>query len=384
MARSVVFETPGLIDIRAFTILGINSKPNSSSPIGYFGTGLKYAIAVLVRNKHPVTVWIGRTEYFFEIKTEQFRDKDFDFIQMRERKWHPRKMLWLRPKFTMLPFTTEFGKTWELWQAFRELESNTRDENGSTYISSIGDVEQKPDDRKTTKIVVEGEDFVQEYLNREKTFLPDGLTQQVGTDELQVFERPSNHVYYRGMRVFDLPKPAQFTYNILRRIELTEDRTAKWTHEIEAIIARFVSRSQDREFIVKQLTAPTPTFESGINYAYNYSAPDSVFVEEGTKKSVTNPTARVYAKSYQPQPPEKPTEEYFKDHPRPWKLIGVEFYDSIVDQNGEVVLTFPQGLSKEMKQIILDACNNCKPQPKPIEEEHPIVPDTLEDSEILF
>ena len=55
----IVHSTPGLIDLRAFTTFGVNSKPNSKNPIGYFGTGLKYAVAVLARHKCPVTVWIG-------------------------------------------------------------------------------------------------------------------------------------------------------------------------------------------------------------------------------------------------------------------------------------------------------------------------------------
>ena len=29
---AVVFETPGLIDVRAFTIMGAHAKPNSAKP----------------------------------------------------------------------------------------------------------------------------------------------------------------------------------------------------------------------------------------------------------------------------------------------------------------------------------------------------------------
>ena len=81
--RHVVFKTPGLIDIRAFTVMGLSSKPNSDSPIGKFGTGLKMAIAVLVRNGIPVTLWIGRTKYTFRKKRIKFRGEEtFEQILM--------------------------------------------------------------------------------------------------------------------------------------------------------------------------------------------------------------------------------------------------------------------------------------------------------------
>jgi hypothetical protein len=35
---AVVFETPGLIDMRAFTMMGMSAKPATQSPIGYLFT----------------------------------------------------------------------------------------------------------------------------------------------------------------------------------------------------------------------------------------------------------------------------------------------------------------------------------------------------------
>jgi len=42
----IVFENQGEIDLIAFTPFGVNTK-ETDSPIGFFGTGLKYATAVL-------------------------------------------------------------------------------------------------------------------------------------------------------------------------------------------------------------------------------------------------------------------------------------------------------------------------------------------------
>ena len=121
----IIHETIGLIDSRAFTTFGINAKPSTNSPIGYFGTGLKYAIAVLVREGLKVTVWIGTEPHEFYCEPSNFRGKDFSLIRMRRQRGVTRK--WMA---TDLPFTTELGKNWKLWMALRELHSNTLDENG--------------------------------------------------------------------------------------------------------------------------------------------------------------------------------------------------------------------------------------------------------------
>jgi hypothetical protein len=53
---SVIFQNLGLIDLRAVQIMGLNAK-ESKNPIGQFGTGLKYAIAVLLRNNCSVSIF---------------------------------------------------------------------------------------------------------------------------------------------------------------------------------------------------------------------------------------------------------------------------------------------------------------------------------------
>ena len=48
----IVHENLGLIDPRAFTTRGLNAKPNTKSPIGYFGTGLKKALKLLLEKTY--------------------------------------------------------------------------------------------------------------------------------------------------------------------------------------------------------------------------------------------------------------------------------------------------------------------------------------------
>lgn len=277
MTRSVVFKTPGKLDLRSIMTFGLNSKPNTGHPIGFFGTGLKYAIAVLVRNKIPVTFYIDQQKWTIDTEDSVFRDKTITEVFLtRHRKLLP-------PVHKKLPFTTELGKTWGLWQAFRELYSNTIDEKGVTFI-----VEKYKDAmsgytpaqfKDNTWIVVEAEAFVQEFLDREKTFLPEGLQLREGTEDVQIFDKPSMHIYYRGIRVLDLDEKerGELTYNILSGIDLTEDRTAKDKFSVMYMISRAVVALEDASMIEKAVLSPTESFEKSLNYSWG--TPSKVFLD---------------------------------------------------------------------------------------------------------
>lgn len=291
MTQCVAFTTPGLIPLEAFTTFGVNAKPNSSNPFGYFGTGLKYAVAVCLRNGCKVELIRGGTRYTFYSRLEDFRGKDFDFVRMKKHRAIPGTF-----HYSKLPFTLELGKNWELWQAFRELETNTRDEGGVTQLEYWDDRSTHVHDNRTT-ILVFGSKFVDEYHEMGRHFLADGKV--VREDEaIQVIDRPSKSVYYRGVRIMDLKEEAEFTYNILSTVELTEDRTAKYPFMIEQLISQYWLESEDEERV--QRVATTTRWESrGLSYSYAYSTPSRAWTPEVTSK-VTNPTLKQHLKDKEP------------------------------------------------------------------------------------
>src|SRR5690606_20364037 len=122
----------------------------TDNPIGMFGTGLKYAIAVLLRNGNCIEITNKDKTYSFSIHDIDFRGKSFQQILCNGKK---------------LPFTTEYGKNWELWQAYRELHSNTVDEEGISFIGEPMD--------EGTSIVVYGESFVKCVENHNDYFVGD-------------------------------------------------------------------------------------------------------------------------------------------------------------------------------------------------------------------
>ncbi len=272
--RAVVHETPGLIDVKSFTTMGLNVKPNSTNPIGYFGTGLKYAIAVLCRHGQEVTVWIGDNPHVFYGKKISFREKEFTQLYMRRKRgiksiWHSQE----------LPFTTEFGKNWKVWMAFRELHSNTLDEKGLTYsvLDSDRRYRKRHDDADLegndvgdwsiegregyTRIVVSGEDYAKAFDNMDDIFLRDA---KVDPSQIQVIDRKSKYVYYRGLRVMDLEQEAKYTWNFYHHMQLTEDRTLDGQHMVPYYIIKKTRESKDKDYIKKMMVAPENTWEGGL------------------------------------------------------------------------------------------------------------------------
>lgn len=112
---TTTFYTPNPIPIEALTTFGVSAK-ECDNPIGYFGTGFKYATAVILRAGGRVTVHNGPDTYAFSARPKEIRGQSFNIIHMNDQP---------------LSFTTDLGKNWEMWMAFRELYSNTLDEGGT-------------------------------------------------------------------------------------------------------------------------------------------------------------------------------------------------------------------------------------------------------------
>jgi hypothetical protein len=318
----IVFETPGLIDMRAFTLMGVSSKPNAGNPIGYFGTGLKYAMSVLVRLGAEPVVYCGKDRYTFQKKDGEFRGKEYEGLRMKLDKFS-----FTRSRYIDLPYATSYGRNWEAWMAFRELESNTIDEKGRSY---------KPQDHSSieieadkTLIMVDLPAFTEAYHKRDEIFLPDAVRKGTG---LQTIDKPSHHLYWRGLRVFKTNKPTLLTYNFLDHLDLTEDRTLSNPWYARILLGRWVVNSNDEASIEKILTADEKFWEHGIEFS-NDVAPSRAFhnVMLRNPKRVSGGAWNYYSR-YDERVVEK-TYDLFDSHPLPWKIEGT----SVLDFKGRTV-----------------------------------------------
>lgn len=242
------------IDLNAIALMGVSVKAGSN-PIGYFGTGLKFSIATLLRTGHDVTLIRSGERIRFSVETEMIRGEAFDRVKMGDER---------------LGFTTKLGRTWEVWQAYRELYCNCLDEQGS-----INDF--APEIEYGTVFEVKGEGIEQCHMNRREIFL--STTPIVAGEDCEIHHGGGVNAFYRGVRAHKHGRHALFTYNVTAKLDLTEDRTIKHPYMLEHYAEIAVSNSDDEGLIETVLMAPEGTFEQGFDYGGVCYKPSAAFME---------------------------------------------------------------------------------------------------------
>lgn len=249
----LVFSNPGVLDINFVKLLGVSVK-DSDNAIGFFGTGLKYAIASTLRLGGEVVIFSDGQRYDIAGEKLTLRDKEFTRVSINGEP---------------LGFTTELGKQWEPWMVVRELYSNALDENGGTSIQTheLDDLQGRSGGE--TIIALRGEPFIEVWNNRANYFIsPDEIPAHPSSYADAFAHRcGSRGVFYRGIRVHDTVKPTLFRYNIRERITLTEDRTAKYLWQITEAVERSIITSADTGFITRVLTSGDETFEGSLSFS---------------------------------------------------------------------------------------------------------------------
>lgn len=239
----IVFRNTGLIDLTAVRTLGVSVKEEGA--IGYFGTGLKFAIATILRGGGSISIHRGKSEHHFNSVEQTVRGKPFHVVTMDGQE---------------LGFTTTLGRDWLPWMAFRELACNALDEGGKFYaareIGEIGDDE--------TVIVVQSEEIEDAYYARSEILLESAPI--YANDYIEIRPGRSQFVYYRGVRVHKLGHQSAHTYNVLRKVDLTEDRTLKYWWEADDHICHGLAQCDREDLLVPALTCGKETYEHDLGF----------------------------------------------------------------------------------------------------------------------
>jgi len=261
IANKVLFSNNGVFDVENALVFGVSVKDNDNA-IGHFGTGFKYAAAIILRMGGKIKVETSGGEvYEFTKEVVNVRGVDFDYVMVNGKR---------------TGFTTRLGINWEPWQAYRELSCNATDEGGVITF-------EKQDDYDTV-ITVECAQIVKAHHERDKHFISGEM---IGTYcGVEVYDKPSDSVYYQGVEVATLQKTSKYSYNIKSYIELTEDRTAKYEHQIRFKIQQCMQMSDDDRYIDEILEQDGEFYEKSLGFDKDWSASEK-FVEQAIKKSNT-------------------------------------------------------------------------------------------------
>lgn len=250
---TVYFCNAEPIDLSAIALMGVSVKVGSN-PIGYFGTGLKFSIATLLRTGHGVELIRSGTSIEFAIHSETIRGEQFDRVKMGDE---------------LLGFTTKLGRAWEAWQAYREMYCNCTDEGG------VIDTEI-PAGQWGTIFAIEGEAIEACHRNRHEVFI--ATAPLFSTDECEIHRGDGSHAFYRGVRAHKHGRQALFNYNILAQLDLTEDRTIKSAYMLEHYAENSICDCDDEDIIQTALMAPQGTYEHGFDYSGRCFKPSDAFM----------------------------------------------------------------------------------------------------------
>lgn len=195
----ISFLTDTALPIEAATTMGVSVKGDDA--IGKFGTGLKYAIAGVLRLGGSIAAYIDGERHEFMTKDANIRGRDFRIVHHND---------------VPCGFTTELGKHWEPWQLFRELASNTLDEGGSWT--------REPTSAQSARTVIQvccRE--VEDSERNEHVFITKGEPLLESSMGATVYAGASRHYYFRGIRAGSFPTLAPVTVDV-HDGSLSEDR----------------------------------------------------------------------------------------------------------------------------------------------------------------
>lgn len=304
MTDTVSFQSPGLIDPRCITTMGVSVK-EGENPIGQFGTGLKYAIAIILRNGGDISIWRGLEELKFTAQPVEIRGKAVQVVTMNGQE---------------LGFTTHLGAHWKMWQAFRELYCNTVDEGGEHAAGAYPLLDG------VTTVIVKLEAFAACLRELGQHVL---LTKPIYDGDRAAFHPgPSRSIFYRGIKVAEWPneKPHKFAVNIKHEVALTEDRTLRESYEVVSAVAHTVVTSKDAGFIERFIGAGVGFAEHTADLKWG-NEPSVEFMrvtcDRATRGEEVNRSALNIYKDYSPAP--KPIAAQLLPHERQALAAAIAF-----------------------------------------------------------
>lgn len=212
----------GEIEVAALCLVGASVKGVDS--IGFFGSGNKYAMAVLLRAGIEFRVFSGVREIPIETREVALRGETFEQI-------------WIDGRPTSL--TTRMGPTWETWFALREFVCNALDEGGF----EIGLTQDVVSAEGKTTIFVKATPPVMEFFGSfdKYVFLGEPLftmTSHCYGKCSIVREAEELSVYRKGVCVTQEQQrtPALFHYDF-EKVDINESRVYQYDFQVRDRVA---------------------------------------------------------------------------------------------------------------------------------------------------
>lgn len=270
------FITPTLLSPLDLTSMGDSVKRNDDSKIGCFGSGMSYAVALLLRNDVEISIDVNdekikRTFTFTtECKDCNYTNKSKKLIGIRE--YHNNVFY----GYHQTSFSIELGFNWGLWMSLRELYSNSLDEKGE-FEYFEGDDNPRTLSKFGTLITLKCKDdseFAEIVKNRDRYILnPKYLLANIG-EGIDIYENVERHlkIYKNTILVYeDENVVSKFCYNIPFG-KIDERRILNDVYSVGSSIMDVIRTTKCEDFL-RLLITPTQELDENdwLNQFTNYS-----------------------------------------------------------------------------------------------------------------
>lgn len=251
----VHFITPTKLSILDISSMGDSSKRGDDSKIGQFDSGLKYAIALLLRDNVGMEISVfsqGDEVNRFNFSTTTIFDestsKNKDLITIKD----------LDDNITVTGFAKNLGYNWLMWMSYREIMSNVLDEGG--YVYEGEDVEELDNGTTISLTFDESNEFFEVWQNRHLYMNFEKPLYSVSSS-VEALKNDEGYlrIYKQNILVFeDKNRPSRFAWNI-KFGEIDERRILNNIYSVEQSIAYAIQDTDNEHFLREIISADFET-----------------------------------------------------------------------------------------------------------------------------
>lgn len=236
----LIVKNKGLIEPEDLTLFGSSTKRDNSSKIGQFGSGNKFALAVLARINCLPTIYRGTKVLPLSTGVTIHRNTPVTVLKVNGRN---------------TDISTEAGLKWKEWMALREILCNAIDE-GNHQFSTSWNPEMKGEESVTTFYIPMNNELANimrdfnSYFSFERTVT---FQNDIAKVYFKKEESPIN-IYRKDIKCFNSSELSKIDFSF-NNIYINESRLTE-NYYIHEQIAAFIKSGINTNVLLKILELP--------------------------------------------------------------------------------------------------------------------------------
>lgn len=274
--KSIYFVTPTLLSYIDLMSMGGSDKADNDKLVGLYNSGLKFSMALALRNNIDLSVRVVDSEYSesFDRKRDTLytigsyketceqTDKEKELIEIT--KTVTKESFFsvhcedlgggeFPEEFIQTGFSTKLGIDWKLWMLLREIYSNMIDEEGSYYENILPDITYGT----VVELTFEEDSEFAEIWDNRHLYINEREPLHTISDSVEALENEEEYLrlYKQNILVYkDKNVKSKFAYNI-KFGEIDEKRILSDLYSVASSITYAIKSSTNEEYLREIITS---------------------------------------------------------------------------------------------------------------------------------